>query len=1048
MTEYANRGKDVLRFSSEHRFAFVVAFAAVMMGLSQTGCERSPVPERNPQALVINSMRPENTESRREVNAEASSETQVTASQRVTRRLTGPGYSDSSNRDELIAEFTRLLDLGHDEQAEKILRQMLIGDPEDYEALFHLARVTFNRGQHDEGLHLISAIPPAHPQLGIPALGVAADWCFELDRFDEAERRYLQIAKRNPQISVPFRQLAYLYNRQGRRHEAVEMTRQLCLAGDVTQEELLTLVVESDAIYYSPEMEATKGTRPYWPIGEMGQARYLWTQSRYVEAAELIEPLLVDGTANASEIAFYGAAISEAQTLEKFPWWLERVTDEVQQFPEYWSAIGTYQLANARFDCAVRCLAEAIRRDPTDIRSTRRMVSAFRSLGDTDQVDRWTQRFEYLIKTLEASHTIIDDGSSEQVVEKFAALLEQGGRNVEALLWRWIRAMRTNADQQTFERLSAQRVAVLREGNAFPDASMLLRSIDVDLFPLPQWEDDFDMNDTSASSRVVVKHVETPVFENVAESACVTHTYRVDVDDRESGFAIYQTFGGGVAVIDFDLDGLPDLYFAQGAAESPQASAIESDAMYRNLSRGDEMRFDDVTRSTGLIEDRYTLGVTAGDWNQDGFSDLVIANLGPDYLYLNQGDGTFVPIMLNPGESSQRLSTSVAIADVDDDQLPDIYMANYLDDADLSRRPPVDASGMPTAPVNPTSFVRAHDDVFVNDGVGNWVCERVGGGESDASTSLGILIGDLTDQPGNEVFVANDELPNQLWRHQSLGPEWADSAVSRGCAYASLGSPTGAMGIAAADFDGTGTIDLHVTNFYKESSNFYVSDGGLFRDLNVRYGFDRMTSLMLGFGCQSIDYSNNGVPDLAIVNGHVENLESKGQSFRQPMQLLANRGDRFESLDVEDVSGFWSTRHLGRALARVDLDRDGRSDLVVTDLSEPVAILMNLTASNHHWIDLQLVGTRSERDAIGASVEVHRGSVITSHWRTAGDGYLCNNESSIHVGLGNQSTIHKVIVNWPSGHRQTFDHLKVDRGYQLVEFDVDAFETKTTDSVH
>lgn len=1048
MTDYAVCGRNVFRFSNGHRFAFVFCFAAVMTGVSQTGCERSPVPERNQQSLVINKMMPEETESRRKADAEVSSETQVAASQRVTGPLTGPGNSDPSNRDELIAEFTRLVELGQDEQAENILRQMLIGDPEDFEALFHLARITFNRDQHDEGLNLISAIPPSHPQLGIPALGVAADWCFELKRFDDAERRYLQIAKRNPQISVPFRQLAYLYNRQGRRHEAVEMTRRLCLAGDVTQEELLTLVVESDAIYYSPEMEAAKETRPYWPIGEMGQARYLWTQSRYSEAAELIEPLLVDGTANASEIAFYGAAMSEAQTLENFPWWLERVTDEVQQFPEYWSAIGTYQLANARFESAVRCLAEAIRRDPTDIRSTRRMVSAFRSLGDVDQVDRWTQRFEYLIETLEASRTIIDEGSSEQDIEKFATLLQQDGRNVEALVWRWIHAMRTNAGQQTFERLSARRVAVLREGTAFPDSSTLLRSIDVDQFPLPEWESDFDTNNEPASPSIVVNQIETPRFKNVAGSAGVTHAYRVDVDGRESGFAIYQTFGGGVAVIDFDLDGLPDLYFAQGASESPHASAIESDAMYRNLSGADEMQLNDVTRPCGLIEDRYTLGVTSGDWNQDGFPDLVIANLGPDCLCLNQGDGTFVPITLNPGEPSQRLSTSVAIADVDNDQLPDIYMANYLNDADLSRRPPVDASGMPTAPVNPTSFVRANDDVFVNDGAGNWVCERVGSAESDASTSLGILIGDLTEQSGNEIFVANDELPNQLWCHQSLAHEWTDSAVSRGCAYASLGSPTGAMGIAAADFDGSGTLDLHVTNFYKESSNFYVSDGGLFRDLNVRYGFDRMTSLMLGFGCQSIDYSNNGIPDLAIVNGHVENLESKGQPFRQPMQLLANRGDRFESLDVDDASGYWSARHLGRALARVDLDRDGRSDLVATDLSEPAAILINLTVSNHHWIDLQLVGTQSERDAVGATIEVHRGDVITSHWRTAGDGYLCNNESSIHVGLGDHSTVDKVIVNWPSGHHQSFEHLKVDRGYQLVEFDVGAFETKTTVSAH
>jgi hypothetical protein len=381
------------------------------------------------------------------------------------------------------------------------------------------------------------------------------------------------------------------------------------------------------------------------------------------------------------------------------------------------------------------------------------------------------------------------------------------------------------------------------------------------------------------------------------------------------------------------------------------------------------------------------------------------------------------------------------MADVTGDAVPDLFVLNLMRDPDIALLPELDESGNVIDPILPLSVQPARDQLYVNDAAGGAKAIDVGTADTDARTGLGIVIADLsTDHAGNEVFVGNDAMANQMWV-RDRDQNFVDVAAALGCAFGDHGTATAAMGIALGDLDRSGTADLHISNFVSEPSSLYINDGGIFRDLNVRFQLTGDTSPMIGFGSQGIDYTNNGWLDLVVTNGDVEDLESRGQPFRQPLQMFANLGDRFVLAAVE--SEFWKRRHTGRALARLDFDRDGQMDFVVTDLLEPSALLLNESPTSNHWVSLRLVGTVSERDAIGAKVELAAGQQVWTGWVTAGDGYLCKNESVVHFGIGRQADIRQITVTWPSGRRQVYLDVPADRFSLLVEGEPAAFVYQT-----
>jgi len=947
-----------------------------------------------------------------------------------------------TSRIEMLDEVARHQQSGDQDKAISILKQLLVRDSDDVEAIFTFATLRASQGRFVEAIELLDTIPSDHIEAGIPSLGASADWCLQLERYDDAELRYRKILEIAPSVNVAKRKLANLLNRQGRRHEAVALIRQLCVSGDVTQDELHSLIVESDAMYDEPNSTPEAGAASYVPIGKMGTGRYLYTQHRYLDAALEVEPLILSGEALPAMLAFYGCAVAEAQDEDRFQFWLSKVNQSAKEFPEYWAALGTHLIAEGKFDESVRALAEAIRRDPTDYRSIRRLVQAFRSLGDEELTKRFQAKYQSLINSVNASVRIANSTSpSAKEFEQLSKDLTDLDRLLEAILWKSVSAIYQHTPPAFTVSLQSEMRSVLDRAVAFPGNEQTLCNMRLEDFPLPK------ISSESAPQEVTKPRLHTTTapppakFSDVSKSVGLLHHYEVGSSQRDKGFAIYQSLGGGVAVLDFDLDGFQDLYFAQGGGDPPDFVAGASDQLYRTTYRPTGMVLDDVTKIAGAVENRYTVGVTSGDWNQDGFPDMVTVGIGDKWLHVNNGDGTFAQLRLGISART-KLNSSLAMADLSGDQLPDLVVLSYVDDEAVVNRPEMDQQGNVISAIGPLDLTPAQDELFTNDGQGGWTPSAIGKNPKDASTGLGVIVTNLDESAGNEVFVGNDERANQLWVLNPSNNDWVDQAIPLGCAFSSTGAPTGSMGIACGDFDRTGSQDIHITNYFNESVCLYLNGNGLFRDKCVKYQLSEVSKSVLGFGCQAIDYSNDGRMDLVVTNGHVEDLEWKGQPFRQPMQLFANLGSQFQLVSIDDESSFWGSLHLGRAVAKLDFDRDGKMDFVLTDLLGPSKLLLNQTPTQNHSISLRLVGTTSERDAIGAKIRVNVGDQEWTQWVNAGDGYLCKNEFTLIFGLGKQDVTcqPEVEVTWPNGDVQRFSQLKSNETFVLVEGDSSGFQ--------
>ncbi|MEO1526030.1 MAG: FG-GAP-like repeat-containing protein [Planctomycetota bacterium] len=954
---------------------------------------------------------------------------------------TDDAVGDGPDRAAMLKRVDRLLELGRGKDAENDLRRLLVQDPEDYEVLFRLANLVASRGDYNAGIELLASVPPDDPQAGLAALGTTADWCVEAERYEDAIAAYEEILQVNAGVSLARRKLAYLHNRLGRRHEAVKRIRELCLLSDIMQDELHGLIVESDAMYDEPGSQPAPGSRPYWPIGDSGTARQLSTLKQYREAAKLVEPSVLAGNAAPAVTAFYGRMIVESQQMEKLSAWSSRVDDSVKQYPDFWAALGTYYVFEAEYKDAIPALAQALRLDSTDLPTIRRLYQSLQSVGRDDDAQVWIDRYNVMTSIIDANNRIANGRNDPALFQKLADNLAKLGRNAESVYWRLVAASKTG-DQAAMQQLQEEIKAIVAERKAFPKVDQLWcgMTFEVDASAnLPSaWLDGAQPLENSPKL-MSPDLAPTPTFREVTEAVGLRHIYKIATNPPSKRFPIFQVYGGGVAVMDFDLDAKPDLYFAQGAADAPDFVAIDSDILYRHVSSLEGTKLIDVTGSAGATENGFTVGVTSGDWNQDGWPDLAVSNIGIHQLLINRGDGTFEMIALETNPDLIRLGTSLAIGDLTGDHLPDLYVAHFLRDPDLTRLPPVDQTGEITEVIAPIKSVPYRDALFSNRGDGGWETRLVGDDESDACTGLGVVVGDLdSESSGNEVFVANDVRKNQLWKQTTEG-EFVDAAAAVGCAYGSLGFSTGAMGIAVDDLDRNGTLDIHVTNYVEEPDSLYSKENGIYRDLNERFQIAAATRAKVGFGTQTIDYTNNGWPDFVVTNGHVDDLTRLGQPFRQPLQLFANLGSRFEVVEMPNL-GFWNRPRVGRALAKLDFDDNGLMDFVITDLLGPSALVLNESASDNHWVKLQLIGTRSERDAIGARVEIKTENQSWLLMLQTGDGYLAKNEAGLHLGIGKETEIESVTVFWPSGAKQEYRSININSKSLLIEGESEPFE--------
>jgi tetratricopeptide (TPR) repeat protein len=504
-----------------------------------------------------------------------------------------------------------------------------------------------------------------------------------------------------------------------------------------------------------------------------------------------------------------------------------------------------------------------------------------------------------------------------------------------------------------------------------------------------------------------------------------------------------ETLSGGVGLLDFDGDGWLDVYCVQGgpvaapSLETPSTANAEpqpGDRLFRNQRDG---TFRDMTRETGLARlawgRGYGQGVAVGDYDNDGHPDLFVTRLNHYALYRNRGDGTFEDSTQRAGLSGERQNpTSAAFADLDGDGDLDLYVCHYARwDPD---HPPLCKNERGNYYCDPAVYEPAGDHVFRNDG-GNFVDASQEGGFTDPDgRGLGVVAADFDDDNRVDLYVANDGTANFLFGNRG-GFRFEEEAMTAGVAAGAEGGYRAGMGVAAADLDADGRLDLLVTNLYGEGATFYQNLGnGMFADRSVGSGLFGATRFLTGFGIAVFDAANGARPVVAIANGHVNDFRPT-LPFAMPSLLLERRADG-RLVEVSDRSGPpWSVPRLGRGMAAGDLDNDGRVDLLIVSQDQPLAYFHNQTERPGHFITLRLEGTKSNRDGVGARVVVATAQGRQVSQRVGGGSYLSASDGRLHFGLGTSTTVNSLEVRWPSGRLDCWKEIPADTGYLLREGD-------------
>jgi len=508
-------------------------------------------------------------------------------------------------------------------------------------------------------------------------------------------------------------------------------------------------------------------------------------------------------------------------------------------------------------------------------------------------------------------------------------------------------------------------------------------------------------------------------------------------------YLLPETLSGGVGLIDYDDDGWLDVYCVQGGtfAVDPRASEVEGlakpgsgDRLFRNRHDG---TFEDASRSSGIEELTrqcgYGMGITIGDYDNDGLPDLFLTRLHRYALLRNRGDGTFEDRTVHSGLDGFRENpTSAAFADLDNDGDLDLYVCHYIrwdpENPQICRT----ENGESPYYCDPAKYERATDQVFRNDH-GRFVdVTREAGFTDPDGRGLGVVAADLDGDRRIDLFVANDGTANFLF-HNRGGFRFEEIGHLSGAAGNAEGGFRAGMGVLAADVDGDDRIDLMVNNLHAEGSTLYRNLGSmLFADQSAASGILQQTRYLTGFGIVDLDPANDGRLHVATANGHVNDFRPF-YPYEMPARLYeVAHGGRF--LDVSARSGSdWDRPRLGRGLVRGDLNNDGRVDLVIVSQNEPLCYLRNRTERAGHFLTVRLEGSASNRDGVGATVKVTAGGRRHVLRRFGGGSYLSAADPRMHCGLGDAGLAEEVEVQWPSGRVDRWRDLRADRAYRLRE---------------
>ena len=483
---------------------------------------------------------------------------------------------------------------------------------------------------------------------------------------------------------------------------------------------------------------------------------------------------------------------------------------------------------------------------------------------------------------------------------------------------------------------------------------------------------------------------------------------------------LVETLGSGVALFDYNNDGLVDVLLVNGSSleilSNPNLPRASS-RLFRNNGDG---TFTDVTKESGLINLGWGVGVTVGDFDNDGYRDVFITNFGTNALFHNNGNGTFTDVTRDAGLEGGNWSTGCAWGDYDRDGRLDLYVARYVD-FEIGRMPRPGTNtycnyrGVPVA-CGPRGLPGLPDLFYHNEGNGKFreVSRDTGVTDTIRGYGLGVVWLDFDNDGWPDIFVANDSMPNYLWHNKGNGT-FEEVAFEAGCALSADGRAQSNMGIAVGDYDNDGWLDLFVTHFSEDYNTLYHNNHGKFEDVTYQAGMGTFGYRNLAWGAGFADFDNDGWKELFVANGHIyPQAIQAGNRYFQENQLFRNlRDGRFDLIQREE-SGFSDARS-GRGAAFGDLGGDGRIEIVVNNIDSQPFLYKSARNSAGRWVRFKLIGVKCNRDAIGARISVSAGGLTQMDEVRSADSFASCSDVRLHFGLADATVVDKVQIRWPDG---------------------------------
>lgn len=934
--------------------------------------------------------------------------------------------------DRMFRQGRRLAESGNIKDSIPLLDEVLSYEPGHAKALLYRGQLAADQGDPDAAIGFFDRVGDDDPREAGTARYLAATAWFKKGNARLAEQEFLAAVSLHPTFLKPRESLVQLYYIQVR---PAELQRQLIAIRDVRAWNLEELFASQLAWFTSshpleniPVLEGFVAADPDDITNRIALAHHYLTHDRTGDAIEQLKAALLSDPDNLSVHGLLSECHLKLSDLQSAWRQLEHDKAEAGNPSIWWRAVGLCASEAERWPEAVSALTRVVAENPNDFEAAYLLGLAAKRCGQDQFAEQQLEKARTTQKLATVASNLLKTDRDRQDILA-TALLDVGRsllelhRSKEALPW-----------------LSA--FLSIRPGH--PEAESLWQRAE------SQVDDVQTPFVTEVDAEIITKigvGIRPPaslesMSKRPADAVSIRlRDVRTDVgldfqffNGESSKKSLLQTVGGGVAVLDYDGDDWPDLFFPNGRdlEEVDKTSSTLSDQLYRNTCRG----VKNVTVSAGVVSAEFGQGSVACDYNNDGFQDLCVGTFGRILVYRNEGDGTFTEVAEQSGITGAHWSSSLAASDLDLDGDLDLFVATYVKDplSVVCR----DNDGRASV-CSPANFAAEEDLLYASNGDESFEdITQAAGIEAPNGKGLGVVIADFSNDGWPDIYVANDGEPNFLFHNQTQSrgsrPGFSESGLASGSALSADGRAQAGMGIACDDFDHDGWLDLYVTNFFQDYNTFYHNQTNLtFVDHTSAVRLVNPTMKTLGFGTQSIDLDLDGDGEIIVANGHIYDRRFEGTPWQMPPHCFR----RLEDGTYQDVAGeigpYFLGEYIGRGVARLDFNHDYLPDAVIVHHDRPVALLVNESQKTGRAVVLKLRGIQSNRDAIGARIEFRIGDTDRMIEVTGGDGFCASNERTVIIGVGQITTVPEITVRWPSGHIDKIVDVATNTNLVLVE---------------